>query len=80
LTILNRLGQDSWLISDGRGEHVKDNDVPDWLVLVLRQTFGRLGMIHTRQSRWMYRRVVWNATHRIDGGLSSDRLSSRAPK
>lgn len=59
LTVFNELGQDGWVIGDGVQRNVENNDVPQSWSQALTAARGSVGIIRTRQTRWMYRRIAW---------------------
>lgn len=59
LTIFNELGQDGWVIGDAVQAQVENNEITGSWQAALVATRGALGIIRTRQSRWMHRRIAW---------------------
>lgn len=63
LEIINRLGQDGWIIPDGHPIRVDNDDVSSDIrahLDIVRTKFGPLGRVRNAQSRWISRRIVWD--------------------
>lgn len=58
LIIMNKLGRDGWVISDGPAINVDNNEIPNYLNAVLISRYGELGIIRVRQRHFMTRALV----------------------
>lgn len=59
LTVMNQLGNEGWMINDAHRQIVENNDLPGWLALLLREKFGRFGIVHSRATHFLTRRLNW---------------------
>lgn len=59
LEVMNLLGQDGWILSDGSSRRVENNVVPDMLLECLTAKFQNWGIIRRYDRLMMYRRIEW---------------------